>query len=71
MKKSIKIIEKYISNLNKGDDGRLQGGYASLKGGFNATSFGTNNYDQCTNITGCNPATNITTVCFNPGTCFI
>ncbi|WP_205510376.1 hypothetical protein [Longitalea arenae] len=69
MKKTIKILLEKMDKLQE-KDGTLQGGFASIKGGFNVT-YDSENKSNCTNSGDCTRTTNTgTPTCVNSGTCF-
>jgi len=70
LKKTIKILVEKMDSLQEKTDGVLHGGFASIKGGFNAFDFSTND-KGCTNSGTCTATTNTgTPTCSNTGTCF-
>ena len=67
MKKTIKIL---VDKLQEKKDGTLQGGFSSIKGGFQLPDFSDNT--SCSNTKDCRLTTNTgTPVCYNGGTCFM
>jgi hypothetical protein len=71
MKKTIKIQLKKLEDLKERKDGTLQGGFASLKGGFQSDLLTTNDHPGgCTNTKDCTKTTNAWG-CVNSGICFI
>lgn len=67
MKKSIKIL---VKKLSSDPDGKLSGGFSSIKGGFKsfvASAASTN--DGCTNELKCSVATNVGKGCTNNHIC--
>ena len=71
MKKTIKILVGKMDQLQQNRDGFLQGGFATIKGGFKRSDddFQTNN--GCTNTRDCSNATNVLATCTNSGTCIM
>jgi len=67
MKKTIKILIDKMDKLQEKQDGTLQGGFSSIKGGFNASLLKQNG--NCTNTTSCTQ-TNVSS-CTNSGFCFV
>ncbi|QES91069.1 hypothetical protein [Rhizosphaericola mali] len=64
-----------MNKLQEKDNGKLQGGFASIKGGSNSTDISTEdvstNVSWCTNSGDCTKTTNSTRPgCSNTGTCF-
>ena len=70
MKKTIKILAEKMEKLQEKKDGTLQGGFASIKGGFHATLYSTNADMPCSNTGDCSSSTN-THGCVNSKTCFM
>jgi len=71
MKKTIKILAEKMEKLQEKKDGTLQGGFASIKGGFNNTLLSTNDSPKgCSNTGDCTGTTN-TTGCVNTKSCFM
>lgn len=69
MKKTIKILLDKMDKLQEKKDGTLQGGFASIKGGF--TYADSTNEGACSNSGNCTRTTNTgTPTCSNSGTCF-
>jgi hypothetical protein len=70
MKKTIKILAEKMSSLQERQDGTLEGGFASIKGGYNDVPFSTN--ESCSNTVDCRLSSNTgTPVCSNTGTCIM
>ena len=69
MKKTIKILAEKMKDLQEQKDGKLQGGFASIKGGFHAADDGTNVSIGYTNTHNCLASTNLYG-CTNSGVCF-
>ena len=68
MKKTIKILTEKMAKLQEQKDGTLQGGFASIRGGFN--TFDSTN-ESCSNTVKCTQSTNTGDPhCSNTGTCF-
>jgi hypothetical protein len=72
MKKTIKILVEKMNQLQQNRDGTLQGGFATIKGGFKRLDddFQTNERG-CTNTKDCSHDTNILASCTNTGTCIM
>ena len=70
MKKTIKILLEKMDRLQEKKDGTLQGGFASIRGGFHETEDTTNSLPGCTNNGDCTKVTN-RWGCVNNGTCFM
>ena len=68
MKKTIKILVEKMEKIQEKKDGTLQGGFGSIKGGFNSTSL-YYNFEYCSNYLNCVYTTNLR-ACTNSGTCF-
>lgn len=65
MKKKIRILSAKMSILEEKKDGTLEGGFASIRGGYGSL-LSTNT--GCSNTTDCSHSTN-TMDCTNTGTC--
>jgi hypothetical protein len=59
-----------MGKLREKEGGGLQGGFASIKGGFAAPDDSTNNIINCTNTANCTQTTN-NFHCSNTGACFM
>jgi hypothetical protein len=70
MKKTIKILVDKMNKLQEKTDGTLQGGFASIKGGFAAEDDGTNASIGCKNTGDCTKSTNLYG-CSNTGVCLM
>ncbi|WP_205510367.1 hypothetical protein [Longitalea arenae] len=66
MKKTIKILTVKMNKLQEKKDGHLEGGFASIKGGYNYSNT-VNEY--CSNTGNCTQYTNFCPG--NPGVCVI
>lgn len=67
MKKDIKILVRKLSQDQKG---KLSGGFAAIKGGFQSFSRSlTLTNDGCTNSGNCNTDTNIGAICAGNRVC--
>jgi len=71
MTKTIKILSQKIEKLKEKNDGTLEGGFASIKGGFITQADSTNQNWGCTNASNCTSSTNIGAGCTNSGTCIM
>lgn len=69
MKKTITILATKLEVLQEKNDGTLEGGFASIKGGFN-TTLGFSNDFICTNSNDCTHSTN-NSFCSNTGKCIL
>jgi hypothetical protein len=70
MKKTIKILAEKMDKLQELNEGTLQGGFTSIKGGFAAFELSTNDNWGCTNAKNCVGSTNTGQGCTNDGVCF-
>jgi len=71
MQKTIKVLSDKMAKLQETNKGILQGGFTSIKGGFNAALDSTNtNPSGCTNTGNCTQSSN-SYDCHNTGTCFM
>ncbi|WP_205510369.1 hypothetical protein [Longitalea arenae] len=69
MKKTIKILAAEMEKLQEKNDGTLQGGFASIRGGF---SFSDSTNQSCSNTKDCTKSTNTgTPTCTNYNTCLM
>ncbi|QES91066.1 hypothetical protein [Rhizosphaericola mali] len=74
MKKTIKVLVEKMDKLKEKNNGKLEGGFTSIKGGFNNILISTNigNGTGCTNSGDCTQTTNSgTPTCTNTKTCFM
>lgn len=67
MKKKIKLPSEKSNILREKKDGTLEGGFASIKGGFSPLL---SDNDHCTNTSDCTHSTN-TPTCTNTKTCLV
>ena len=70
MKKTIKILVDKMDKLQGKTDGTLQGGFASIKGGFMNADDSTNSSIGCSNTGNCTKSTN-NFGCSNTGVCLL
>jgi hypothetical protein len=70
MKKEIRILTEKMAKLRENQKGVLEGGFASLKGGFASAFENGSNFTGCTNSGDCRTSTNSSS-CVNVGTCLM
>ncbi|QES91065.1 hypothetical protein [Rhizosphaericola mali] len=69
MKKTIKVLVEKMDKLKEKNNGKLEGGFTSIRGGFKENNILSTN-PFCTNSNDCTHSTN-TLDCTNSKLCFM